>query len=357
MPKRQLSIHAVVVGDADSQPKRSLLRRLSDFGSRSLLKSRPPAQDPMMAPRGSVTLKAMKKRRMSVQAGVDDISKVFEKQASIVDMTAPPALTRQSGPNPEALPPFHIIGPSKGKTHTASLILLHGFTCSGQQLASELLPWLKQRLMPSAFGGIRFVFLTAPRRRVSCYDDPNQEENAWHDYFSDHGGAEGRPNIEEDIDVGQLDWTRAQVHKAIDAEAKLLGGDYKKVALLGQSQGSCTALHCALTHPKSIAGILCSIGQLYSHTPVSEKRNDLKVFTFNGAADDCIGCSLSLRTYSRLLEAGYQLRMHIQPGVSHEGSTDVEIDLLCEALESWGLIREGKVRDEVYGHHVNLANH
>lgn len=70
----------------------------------------------------------------------------------------------------------------------------------------------------------------------------------------------------------------------------------------------------------------------------------LQVFTFNGAADDCIGCCLSLRTYARLVEAGYQLRMHIAPNVGHEGSTDTEVDLLCEALESWGLIAAGKIR-------------
>ena len=238
-----------------------------------------------------------------------------------------------------------MVGPAKGKTHTATLVLLHGFTCSGQQLAHELLPSIKSRLMPSAYGGIKFVFLTAPRRRVSCYENPDQEENAWHDYFTDHGGVEGRPDIEEEIDLGQLEWTRTQVHKVIDDEAALLGGDYKKIAVLGQSQGSCTSLHCVLTHPRSIAGIFCSIGQLYSHTPVPKDRKDeLQVFTFNGAADDCIGCCLSLRTYARLVEAGYQLRMHVAPGVGHEGSSDTEVDLLCEALESWGFIAAGKIR-------------
>ena len=54
---------------------------------------------------------------------------------------------------------------------------------------------------------------------------------------------------------------------------------------------------------------------------------------------------LSLRTYSRLLGAGYQVRMHVQPKVAHEGSTEYEIDLLCEALGSWEFIPTGKVRE------------
>lgn len=260
MPKRHLSVR-IESDDA----KRGFFGRMSWFGTSS--RALPP-----VANRSSVT-GAMQRRRRSVQAAVDDISMQFSGQTSMFD-TPPSSPVRRTGLNPDALPPLHVVGPAKGKTHSATLILLHGFTCSGQQLASELMPSLKSRLMPSAYGSIKFVFLTAPKRRVSCYDDPNQEENAWHDYFTDHGGAEGRPDIEEEIDLGQLEWTRAQVHKVIDDEAALLGGDYKKIAVLGQSQGSCTSLHCVLTHPRSVAGILCSIGQLYSHTPVPKDRKD-----------------------------------------------------------------------------------
>ena len=44
-------------------------------------------------------------------------------------------------------------------------------------------------------GGVRFVFLQAPRRSVSCYD--GSEEWAWHDYYTDHGGDEGHHSEEE----------------------------------------------------------------------------------------------------------------------------------------------------------------
>ena len=119
----------------------------------------------------------------------------------------------------------------------------------------------------------------------------------------------------------------------------LYGGDYSRVGVLGQSQGSCTALFSVLTHPKLVAGVFCSIGQLYSCAPVPEDKKALQFYSFNGAADDCIACCLSLRTYSRLLDAGFQhVRMHVQPHVGHEGSTDEEADLVCEALESWGLL-------------------
>ena len=295
MPKRQLSVTTVAETESGSERtprKRGFLKRLSMRAG--FVKPPTPGESspPAGYTRGSVTvaMQAMKQRKsVTVDATMNDITMAFAHQASIVNLTTAPAAQekvrpREPGQNPAELPPVHVVGPAKGKKHSATLILLHGFTCSGRSLAHELLPTLREKLMPSAFGSLKFVFLTAPQRRVSCYADPDQVENAWHDYFTDHGGAEGHPEIEEEIDVGQLEWTKAAVHRIIDTEVALLGGDHKRIALLGQSQGSCTALHCTLTYPKAIAGVLCSIGQLYSHTPVPADRKDqLQVFTFVSA--------------------------------------------------------------------------
>ena len=285
--------------------------------------------------------------RMSVGPSVarptiDELSAQFTKQASVTVAVGPsvdqlPALiARPTGPNPASLAEPHVVGPVRGRS-SGSVVVLHGFTCNGPELADELIPPLIEQF-PRA-RQVRFVFLTAPTRSISCYGEP-QELNGWHDYFTDHGGAEGRPDIEEEIDVGQLEWSAAQVHKVMDAEAALLGDDdLSRVALLGQSQGSCTSLHCALTHPKPPAGWFGSIGQLYSHTPVPSDRKEMPMFMFNGAADDCIACSLSLRTYSRLLDAGYKkVRMHVAPDVGHQGCTEPETALLGEALEAWGML-------------------
>ena len=299
---------------------RDLLRRITT--GLGITNDGESAHAPKLARRSSAV--AMKSRKMNVE---DGLSSAFAGSLSV---------TRPTGPNPRALPPPHTIAPTR--QHTATVVVLHGFTCNGHDFADELLPPLRSRLSRDEFGSLRFVFLTAPMREVSCYGDPKPEHHAWHDYWTDHGGDEGRPDIEEEIDSGQLDWTRQQVHAIMDAEAALLGGDMGRVALVGQSQGSCTATHCALTHPQQPAGLFCSIGMLYTHTPVPPERNGLQIFTFNGAADDCIACCLSLRSYARLLDAGYQLRMHVQPDVGHQGCTDEEVDLLVEALGCWGLV-------------------
>ena len=164
--------------------------------------------------------------------------------------------------------------------------------------------------------------------------------HAWHDYLTDHGGTEGCPEIEEEIDIHHLEWTRRQVHRVLSAEASRFGPrGASRVALIGQSQGSCCALDAALTHRSELRGVFCSIGQLYSHTPVDARRKAMPIVTFNGAADRCIAASLAMRSYARLLDAGFdQMTMHVQPSLGHQGSTAAEAALLATALRDWGLL-------------------
>ena len=39
---------------------------------------------------------------------------------------------------------------------------------------------------------------------------------AWHDYYTDHGGEDGRPEIEEEIDEDHVAWARERLHEVID---------------------------------------------------------------------------------------------------------------------------------------------
>ena len=71
------------------------------------------------------------------------------------------------------------------------------------------LPRLRAALPAKALDCIRIVILCAPIRPVTCFS--GRLEHAWHDYFSDHGGVEKRPNVEERIDVSHLEWARGQV--------------------------------------------------------------------------------------------------------------------------------------------------
>mmetsp|Transcript_35202 Transcript_35202/g.113390 ORF Transcript_35202/g.113390 Transcript_35202/m.113390 type:complete len:352 (+) Transcript_35202:96-1151(+) len=233
-----------------------------------------------------------------------------------------------------------VFGPAEGRSPLTSLIVLHGFTMTGRDHSRYWLPRLRRALSPPLLDSLRIVFLTAPKRPISCYPD-KPTLHAWHDYLSDHGGNEGRPDLEEEIDEKHLAWCRDRIHANIASEAELVGG-INRVALIGESQGACVALDAALTYPSgAIAGVFSSFGMLYRMTPAPPERAGLRVVAFHGAADSCIGAGLALRSYGRLVEAGFtQLRLHVEPGLGHvqRSPADVEMAIVARALRAWGLL-------------------
>jgi predicted esterase len=220
--------------------------------------------------------------------------------------------------------------------HTCSIILLHGFQSSAAKYARW---WIKQcRSEPgcsSALEGARLIFMQSPTRQVSCYGKPRPVYPAWHDYFTDHGGEEGRPDVEEEIDTAQLAECRVHIHRVIDEEIERLG-DASRVAVGGQSQGACTALHAALTHRCELGGAFCSFGMLYSCTPLAEARRQLPIWAFHGAEDTIIASSLATRSHARLREAGFQnCCLHVAPTLEHCEPSCAEALFFLQALEDF----------------------
>ncbi len=212
---------------------------------------------------------------------------------------------------PPAVPAPVVISP--GSPHDATLLLLPGFTCSAESMAESWMPAISETLGDRG-GRLKLVFLNAPEREVSCYGDERPRLQAWHDYFTDHGGDEGRPELEEEIDEAHVAWSRARIHAAIDAEVALLGGDHSRVAVGGASQGCCMALDAALTHPAVLGGVFASFGQVYACTlralraapgGAASKRG-LRLVAFHGAGDRCIAASLAMRSYAQLIDLGFR---------------------------------------------------
>jgi dienelactone hydrolase len=135
----------------------------------------------------------------------------------------------------------------------------------------------------------------------------------------------------------------SQVHRALDAEVALLGGDASRVAVGGQSQGGCVALDAALTYRTRLAGVFALHSQLYACTPIQPKRRSLRVQTFNGAADRCIAASLAMRSFATLIDAGYhRVRFHVEPRIAHCESSEAELRVLSGAILGWRIVEEAR---------------
>ena len=255
-------------------------------------------------------------------------------------------LTLSSGP--ATLPAPVVVSPAA--PHDATLLLLPGFTCTAESMAESWMPAISEKLGDRG-GRLKLVYLNAPEREVSCYGAERPRMRAWHDYFTDHGGDEGRPELEEEIDEAHVAWSRARIHAAIDAEVALLGGDHSRVAVGGASQGCCMALDAALTYPALLGGVFASFGQVYACTARAlaaapggaAAKCSLRLVAFHGAGDRCIAASLAMRRYADLVDLGFSaLRLHVEPDLGHCESSEAESGLLCDALASWGFVPQKK---------------
>ena len=207
-------------------------------------------------------------------------------------------------------------------THCATVIVLHGFSTSSRYMRANMIPALKKTL-GKVVKKIKFVFLNAPDRKITCYD--NAVFSSWHDYLTDYGGSENFPYIEEHINNRHLEQVRNQIQQTVYEEAALFDGDLGKIILIGESQGCCVALDVALTMDETLGGVFASFGQVYNQTFVDMQCDtaipvvsDLPIMAYHGADDNCISASLALRSYAKLIDIGFRdIHIHVEPLLEH----------------------------------------
>jgi len=220
---------------------------------------------------------------------------------------------------------------SGGRECRGSLILLHGFGSSPAEVMF-IGDVLRQR-----FPHLRVVCPAAPLRTISCYDGDRPRLPAWHDYFTDNGGAKGRPDLEERIDLKHVQFQRQRLHRIISQEAARYATGASAVVLGGISQGGCMSLDAAVTWPKRLGGVYCGHGQLYSVTSLPEglAERELRVLGIHGDADKVLAPNLAKAGWNRLRRAGALIKTRVLPRVGHAEISDAEVESLARCLHDW----------------------
>lgn len=130
---------------------------------------------------------------------------------------------------------------STGPEHKATLIFLHGFGMTADDMAEML------AVAASRCPFLKIVLPEAPVMPVSAYG--KTEHHSWFDYLTDNDGT-----AEDAVDTGTVRISRVRVQKILWRELK----ECPVVFLGGMSQGGCLALDIA-TRDAGVAAVITAV--------------------------------------------------------------------------------------------------
>ena len=196
-------------------------------------------------------------------------------------------------------------------TNTACVIWLHGLGADG----FDFEPVVEMLDLPH----IHFILPHAPYQKITmnnCY-----EMRAWYDLF---GLSKDSPQ-----DAAGIEASRVEI-EALIAHANTLGIPTHRIALAGFSQGGAIALHTALRHKSTLAGVLALSTYLpLKHslpTQKSVENQSIPIFMAHGVADEVIRIETALNSRQQLLDNGYAVEWHEYP-MAHSVNADEIADI------------------------------
>lgn len=181
---------------------------------------------------------------------------------------------------------------------TAYVIWLHGLGADG----FDFEPVVEMLNLPH----IHFVLPHAPYKKITMNN--GYEMRAWYDLF---GLSKDSPQ-----DAIGIETSKTEI-EALIAHANALGIPSHRIALAGFSQGGAIALHTALRHTQTLAGVLA----LSTYLPLSSmlpaqksvQNQSTPIFMAHGITDEVIRIETALSARQQLLDNGYAVEWHEYP--------------------------------------------
>lgn len=184
---------------------------------------------------------------------------------------------------------------------SASVIWLHGLGADGHDFV-QIVPELKLPAAP----GVRFVFPHARVRPVTL--NMGMRMRAWYDIKT--LTAEGR------ADEGGIRESVAVLERFIAAE-RAAGIASARIVIAGFSQGAAVALHGALRHAESLAGILalsCYLPlQAQLAAELAEANRTTPILMCHGQQDPVLPIALGVMACNWLRASGYRVEWKEYP--------------------------------------------
>lgn len=209
-----------------------------------------------------------------------------------------------------------------GRPVRAAVIWLHGLGADGHDF-EPIVPYLGTDDI-----GVRFVFPHAPRRAVTI--NMGLIMPAWYDIRGLEAGS--------GVDEKGIRTSAAQVEALVGRE-KGRGLPAARIVLAGFSQGGVIALHAALRHEETLAGVMA----LSTYLPevaaldaeLAAANAALPVFQAHGVEDPMIPVQRGEQARDRLTALGHPVEFRTYP-MQHEVCPDEITDIAAWLRERLG---------------------
>ncbi|KAK2813793.1 hypothetical protein FQN50_000193 [Emmonsiellopsis sp. PD_5] len=170
-----------------------------------------------------------------------------------------------------AFPAPHIVEPKAQHTHTHTIILLHGRSSNGIELAEDLFDSESSegKTLTAHFPGCRWVFPTSRDRWSSVF---KEDLTAWFDIYSLSSPCE-----QQELQVDGLRESMLYVLDILRREIDLLDGRADRIVLGGISQGMATGLWALLCSPGRVKGRIAGFIGMCGWLPFANEIDSLRL--------------------------------------------------------------------------------
>ncbi len=190
-----------------------------------------------------------------------------------------------------------MVAPAAGGPARSMVILLHGYGSNGDDLIG-LAPYWREALPHTVF--------LSPNAPQICPGAPGGYQ--WWPLTSvaPSARAEGARSAQPIVD------------SFIDHQLERFGLTEDRLALVGFSQGTMTALHVGPRRERELAGIVGYSGMLAdAAAPASDYRSKPPLLLIHGDADPMVPVAALAQAESALTPLGFEVTTHVSRGLGH----------------------------------------
>ena len=206
------------------------------------------------------------------------------------------------------------------KKHKYTFIMLHPMF-SDSTYFNDYIEYFKKTNSTLA-SSIKFIL---PESSLMTIDYPNNKHynvKSWYNYYTCYNNLNKLDKINEDDFATQTN----KIVVIINNEATILNS-YKKVFLLGVSQGGTLLFNILKFLPQSLGGLFC-IKSLYMYKYIDLKTNtNTPLFFYSGNKDNIYNLAFQKKC-AKLLEPSYSISWTIIDGLDHHTKIVDEYDFV-----------------------------